>query len=301
MRNGVLFSIARAAALASLGGAQVVALSGAGAAQADGPGESLDVVAAPRPDTHRARMLEFLEVFWIDAWNEMFSFNESGMTLAPAGAGGPRTINVHDGAETVATGQYQELARWFIPALSPAPPGDGAFVFEHFVTAGVVHGSTGRVLPLYGLAQRVVFASEGAEPIAVEAMTPVGVTETPAEAVVAAAAMLALLNGQPLEFPDGEPPFDIDDDPCLCDEIFDSRVAACLADCLACDAACGAAAIAGLLACLAAGPAAPPCIAAVLVAETLCITACIARERACVLRARTDWLLCWMECMAPSP
>jgi hypothetical protein len=298
MRNTFLFSVARAAALASIGGAQVVALP---AAQADGPAESSDIVTAPRPDTHRARMLEVLEVFWIDAWDATFHLGGSGMTLGPVDAGGPRTIAVHDGAETVATGQYQELARWLVPALSPGLPADGSFVFEHFVTAGIAQGSTGRALPLYGLAQRVVFAPEGAEPTVVEGMTPLGVTGTPGAAVAAAAELLALLNADEPAFPESEPPFEVDGDPCLCDEVFDGKLGACFADSLACDAACGAAAIAGLLACMMTGPGAGPCMAAVLVAEALCIAACVGRARACALRARTEWLMCWLDCLAPSP
>jgi hypothetical protein len=298
MRNGVLFGIARAAALASTGGAQIIALAAATPVRADGPVDRPDAFVAPRPDTPRARQLEFLEEFWLDAWGEAFSLHESGMTLGPAGAGGLRALFAHDGSDTVASGHYQELARWAVTALShppQGPPSDGSFVFEHFVTAGLVEGATGMILPIYGLAQRVVFAADGADAIVVEGITPLGTAEGPGDAIAAALDLLALMEADPA-FPDSEPPFDLDGDPCLCDEVFDTELSACLADSLGCQSTCAAAAIAALLACLASGPFAGGCAAAVLVAEALCITGCIHRERACCMRAEIRWLECWMDC-----
>ncbi len=299
MRNGFLFSTARVGALASIVGAPLVVLSDAQRAQAAPRGSGPAGLAARAPAAPAGPFLEFLDEFWQGAWGVEFAPQGSGMLLAQPAGDGPRVVVAHDDSSVAGRGRYQELARFLVPrlGLAPAAPPPGAsFSFEHFVTAGVIQGPTGYVKPLYGIAQKVVFAPDGAAPIVVEGLTPLGVTDTPDGAVAAALDTLGMFTGDPAA-PGDEPPFEPDLDPCLCDEIYFNDLDACFADAIACEAACAAAAIAGILGCLALGPLAAPCMAAVLAAEVICLAGCLARQRACNLRAKNDWLLCWLDCL----
>jgi hypothetical protein len=300
MRNGFLFSTARVGALTSIVGAPIVVIADAQRAQAAPQGSRPAVLAARGPDAHQLPFLEFLDEFWQGAWDADFVPHGSGMLLEQPAGDGPRVVLAHDDSGIAGQGRYQEFARFFVPRLGLAPaaaPPGASFSFEHFVTAGVIQGPTGYVKPLYGLAQRVVFAPDGAAPIVIEGLTPLGVTDTPDGAVDAALETLGLLTDDPAPAPGDEPPFEPDLDPCLCDEIYFNDIDACFADAVACEAACAAVAIAGILGCLALGPGAAPCIAAVLAAEVLCLAACLARQKACNLRAKNEWLLCWLDCL----
>jgi hypothetical protein len=300
MRNGFLFSTARAVALLAIAGAPLVATAGAPSAPTAARSSGPPTVVANKTTRPEIRFLRFLDEFWQQAWNADFVVHDSGMTLEDAGGPGPRAVRAYDAGQLIGSGHYLELVRLDVPVphLSPGdwPPAAG-FSFEHFVTAGVLQGPTGRVTSLYGLVQRVALVPDGAAAIVVEGLTPLGVTATPDGAVAAAFEALDLLAGDADARFDGEPPLTPGADPCLCDEIYANEIDACLAEALACDLACAAAAIGGIIGCLALGPIAPPCIAAVLAAEVICIAACLARQRACNLRATNDWLDCWLECV----
>ncbi|MHC4217123.1 MAG: hypothetical protein ACYSU7_01580 [Planctomycetota bacterium] len=303
MRHGFLFSLARAGALFSIAGAPVIVIADARPVRAAPPGDGPSGpggVVARGPGAPQIRFRKFLDRFWQEAWGTGFSLHESGMTLEPADGPGPRVMLVHDGAQPAGTGVYHELARLDLSTLDHAPLVDASFSFEHFVSAGIAQGSTGRAVPMYGLVQRVVFAPAGPKPIVVEGITPLGMTDTLDAALTAALETQDLLTDA-TDGSDDAPPYDPDDDLCRCDEVYDNEIAACFADSLACEATCAAAAIIGVLGCLALGPAAGPCIAAVLTAEVFCIAGCLARQKACNLRAMNEWLLCWLECLEPSP
>jgi hypothetical protein len=93
-----------------------------------------------------------------------------------------------------------------------------------------------------------------------------------------------------------DPQYEPDLDLCLCDEVYLNEIDACYSSAIACESACAAVAIAGILGCLALGPLAGPCMVAVLAAEVLCIAGCLAKQKACNLRAKNQWLLCWLQC-----
>jgi hypothetical protein len=304
MRDGFLFSTARVGALASIVGAPLVVTADTR------PARAAPLVDEPAPLIERGpgfpelRVLKFLDEFWQDAWGVAFAPNRSGMTLEPSNDAGPRVVLVFDGQAVVAEGLYHELVRHLLPGLGPSPgdaPAEPSFSFEHFVTAGVVQAPGGFARPVYALAQRVAFTPDHAEPIVVEAITPLGVTETAGDAVAGALETLDMLSYDRPGAADGEPPYEPDLDPCLCDEVYLNEVDACFADAIACEAACAAAAIAGILGCLALGPFAGPCMVAVLGAEALCIAGCLARQKACILRAKNQWLLCWLQCASSGP
>ena len=163
MRNGFLFSTARAGALASIAGAPLVVTIDARRAQAVPPGGGPVPVVERGPDSHEIRVLRFLDEFWQGAWDADFVPRGSGMLLEQPAGVGPRVVLAHDDSGIAGQGRYHEFARFFVPrlGLAPAAPPPGAsFSFEHFVTAGVIQGPTGYVKPLYGLAQRVVFTPE---------------------------------------------------------------------------------------------------------------------------------------------
>jgi hypothetical protein len=299
MRSGFLFSTARAGALASIAGAPFVVTLDTRRAQAEPPGNGPAPVVERGPEFHEIRVLRFLDDFWHDAWGTAFTVNRSGMMLEASDGAGPWSVLALDGDEVIAAGRYLEIARHLVPGLGPSPDDpqtDPSFSFEHFVTAGVVQGSSGFAKPIYALVQRVAFAPDNAAPIVVEGLTPLGVTDTLDDAVAGALETLGLLAyGGPGAAGD-EPPYDPDLDPCLCDEVYLNEIDACFADALACESACAAAAIAGILACLVLGPLAGPCMVAVLAAEALCIAGCLAKQKACNLRAKNQWLLCWLQC-----
>jgi hypothetical protein len=304
MKNGFLFSTARATALMSIAGGPVVVIVDTQTARAAPPGRRPEAVVEPGPDLHEIRFRGFLDEFWQGAWDTDFVVHQSGMTLEQTDGGGPRVVLAYDGEETVGTGRYHERARFpvTVPGIPPDDPhAEASFSFEHFATAGILRGSTGYEKPIYGLAQRVVFAPDGADPIVVEGLTPLGVTDTADGAVAAARETLGLLAarvwGGPVDGPHLEPP----ETACLCAEIYFNELDACLADSIACQATCAAVAIAGIVACLALGPLTGPCIVAILTAEALCMAGCLARQKACNLRAETEWLRCWLDCFESGP
>jgi hypothetical protein len=268
-------------------------------AQTVHPGGGPAAVVVRGPDSHELRFLRFLDGFWQDAWGTEFALQESGMMLEPSDGAGARNLLVLAGEEVVAQGRYHEVGRYPVAGLGLSP-GDlspyTSLSLEHSVTVGVVQGSTGWVKPIYGLAQRVVFTPDGAASIVVEGLTPLGVADTLDDAVAGALETLDLLALDGPGAGGGEPPYEPDLDPCLCDEVYFNELDACMADALACEAACAAVAIAGILGCLALGPLAGPCIVAVLAAEALCVAACLAKQKACNLRAQNQWLLCWLQC-----
>jgi hypothetical protein len=302
MRNGFLFSTARAAALASIVGAPLVVISDAQRAQAASRGDQPGMDPTHGPDAPRDPFVDFLDEFWQDTWGEDFVPHQSGMMFEQSPVDGPRVVLAHGASGLVGQGLYEELDRFLVPWQSPVPvdlPADASFSFERFVTAGVIQGPTGYATPLYGLAQRVVFAPGDEAPIVVEAITPLDVTDTPDEAVAGALQTLGLLGGGAGGgggASDDERRYESDLEPCPCDEVFANEFDACVAVATACDAACAAVALAGIIACLALGPLAGPCMAAVLTAQVLCMAACFARQRACKLRATNSWLLCVLDC-----
>ena len=299
MRNGFLFSTARATALTSIAVAPLVVTIDARRAQAVPPGSGAVTVVERGPEIYEIRVLRFLDDFWHNAWGTAFTPNRSGMMLEPSDGAGPRVVLALEGDEVLAEGRYHELARHLVPGLGPStgdPLTGPSFSFEHFVTAGIVQGSSGFVKPIYALVQRVAFAPDNAAPIVVEGLTPLGVTDTLDGALAGALEALDLLAFDGPGAAGDEPQYEPDLDSCLCDEVYLNDIDACFADALACQAACAAAAIAGILACLALGPLAGPCMVAVLAAEALCIAGCLAKQRACNLRAKNRWLLCWLEC-----
>ncbi|MHC5007744.1 MAG: hypothetical protein ACYTGF_10350 [Planctomycetota bacterium] len=299
MRNGFLFSTARAGALASIAGAPLVVAIDARRAQAVPPGGEPAPVTVRGPEFHEIRVLRFLDEFWQDAWGAAFAPDRSGMMLEPSDGAGPRVVLALDGDEVLAEGRYLELARHPVPGLGPSagdPLVDPSFSFEHFVTAGVVQGSGGFVKPVYALAQRVAFTPDDAAPIVVEGITPLGVADSPDGAVAGALEVLNMLTFDGPGPAGDDPQYEPDLDLCLCDEVYLNEIDACYSSAIACESACAAVAIAGILGCLALGPLAGPCMVAVLAAEVLCIAGCLAKQKACNLRAKNQWLLCWLQC-----
>ncbi|MHC4142355.1 MAG: hypothetical protein ACYSUF_10930 [Planctomycetota bacterium] len=299
MRNGFLFSTARAGALASIAGAPLVVTIDARRAQAVPPGGGLVPVVVRGPEFHEIRVLRFLDGFWQDAWGTTFTPHRSGMMLEPSDGAGPRVVFALDGDEVLAEGRYHELARHLVPGLGPSPDDpqvDPSFSFEHFVTAGIVQGSSGFVKPIYAIAQRVAFTPDNSASIVVEGLTPLGVTDTIDGAIAGALEVLDLLAFDGPGPAGDDPQYEPDLDLCLCDEVYLNEVDACYASAIACDSACAAVAIAAILTCLALGPLAGPCMVAALAAEVLCIAGCLAKQKACNLRAKNQWLLCWLQC-----
>ena len=235
-------------------------------------------------------IVTFLEEFWDLAWGVDFTLDESGMSLQDSGVPGVWEVTVHDGPQTVAQGLYVEIERLPVPELDPAT--SEPITYEHFVTAGVMVGQTGAQKAIYGIAQRVAY--EGDEPVVVDALTPLGMTDDVGAAVDEALAVLSQIAGaHPVA---AEPPYTPDDDPCHCDAIYDNGIAACAAGAAACQLACTAAAVAGIAACLGAGPLFPVCVALILTAQAVCLAGCLALQKSCDLSAFNAWLACEHAC-----
>ena len=90
-------------------------------------------------------------------------------------------------------------------------------------------------------------------------------------------------------------------DPCQCQQIHDTDVAACVASAVACDLKCTTIALGAIAACLAAGPFMPACMILILAAEVACLGACVASLHACKLRAQSARLRCLQTCVEARP
>ncbi len=294
MRNGFMFSAARASALASLLCLPILELADRPAAwaAAPAPGPVQITLDGPFPGNPVAW---FLEDFWAAAWGLDFAINQSGITIEGVGTPGVWDLFVHQQLQTVATGQYFEIVSLALPGPVTAPAGGPGsdFAFEQLVTAGLLFGAGGFSSPVYGLRQHISGSAAG-EPFSVDAFTPLGRDED-LNTVLNDAANLHrdLTAGEPEEDDD---PFELD--PCSCDETYGNEISACFAEAIACQAECTAVAMLALAGCLALGPFAAPCMAAVTLAHVACIAKCLARQRACNKRAKIDHLNCWESCEA---
>ena len=291
MRTGFRYEAARAAALVSLSWLSWPGMLPAGrAASAPGaPGGSGGSGGSG------SSIEGILDEIWGLAWGLDFTLNESGMSLEPTGVEGVWNVTVFEQLDPVATGLYLELHRLPLPALSESMP-DDAVSLEHAATVGVLIGSTSFAAPIWGLAQHV--GIDGDQPMVVEGFTPLGVATDLNGALDEALQIVAMVEAaQPAA---AEPPYTPGDDPCYCDEIYDTDVNACRFAALACEGACTAVALGGLIACMFTGPLVPACIAVVIAAEAVCIAACLAQQRSCNLQAYSAWLVCEYAC-APSP
>ena len=278
MRKGFLFKTGRVAAIASLG-------SVANAL----PGPAVERGRS----VHEVAVLNFLDELWNEAWNADFILRESGMGLTQSPRSGAWTVTVYDQHGPIAEGSYDEVLRLLTPEPGAWAIDDDLVAVELFVTAGLLHGVDGFVTPTWGLARRITLAGDDdTAPTVVEGFTPLGTADDLALAIAGAAYLfdslssLAMLAG-------GEP---YTTDPCLCREIHDIDVAACVASAIACDLKCTTIALGAIVACFAAGPFMPACMIVIIAADIACLGACEASYRACALRARSARLRCLQAC-----
>ncbi len=283
MRRGFLFKTGRVAAIASLGSV------------AHGlPGPAVD----RGPSVHQVEVLDFLNELWNEAWNADFVLHESGMGLTPAPLPGSWSVTVYHQQNQIAGGSYDEVLRLVTPEAGAWGIDDDLAAVELFVTAGLLHGVDGFLTPTWGLARRITLAGDDDTDFqVVEGFTPLGTADDLALAIAGAVhlfdtlASLAMLAG-------GEP---YTTDPCLCQQIHDIDVAACVASAIACYLKCTTIALGAIAACLAAGPLVPACMILILAAEVACLGACAAALHACKLRAKSARLRCLQTCVEARP
>lgn len=278
MRKGFLFKTGRVAAIASLGSIAHAL-----------PGPAVE----RGRNVHEVQVLNFLDELWNEAWNADFTLHESGMGLTPSSRPGGWSVTVYDQQGPIAGGSYDEVLRLLTPEPGAWVLDDDLVAVELFVTAGLLHGVDGFVTPTWGLARRITLTGDDdTAPVVVEGFTPLGTADDLALAIAGAVYLfdslssLAMLAG-------GEP---YTTDPCLCRQIHDIDVAACVASTIACDLKCTTIAIGAIIACFAAGPFMPACMILIIAAEIACLGACEASYRACTLRAHSARLRCLQAC-----
>ncbi len=279
MRRGFLFKTGRVAAIASLGSV------------AHGLPRP---VAQLGPGVHEIEVLDFLDELWNAAWNADFVLGESGMGLTPAPLPGTWSVTVYREQEPMAGGSYDEVLRLLTPETGPGALGDGLAAVELFVTAGLLHGVDGFLTPTWGLARRITLLGDNAtESLVVEGFTPLGTADDLAIAVAGAVYLFDTLSGLG-RLPVSDP---FTTDPCVCQQIHDTDVAACAARAVACHLTCTAIALGAIAACTVTGPLMPACMVLVIAAELACLGSCTARYEACKLRAESARLRCVQTCV----
>jgi len=292
MRKGFFFNTARAAAFASLGfwaGALPVQVATAGPPQS-GPGSAV----TPQGDVQTG-VPGFLTEFWDLAWGAEFVLDQSGMGLEPTTVPGTLGVTAYDQYQPIGEGLYDEVLRLQVPGpWNDELPQGGSAVFDLYVTAGTFHGPDGYSTPTWGLVQHIEIDGDDSQPLIVEGFTPLGTADDLAIAVAGATDIVGTLMQWSALTADGPPPFT--PDPCLCGQIYDNDVSACVATAIACDLACTSLALIGLAVCLGAGPFVAPCVLLVLAAHALCIGGCLAEHHACELRAANHRLRCERSC-----
>jgi hypothetical protein len=293
MREGFTFCTARVLALASLGAWPTyrgMLPASAACAAPPSPGHVAEI--DPQDSTHHG-VLAVLNDLWGLAWDAEFVLNESGIGLKPTPMPGAWSATVYRQNRPIAEGSYDEIVRLAAPEIgswNDHLPAD-LLTVELFITAGVLHGTTGLPIPTWGLVRRV--ASTGPAPLVVEGFTPLGAAGDLALAVAGAVNLLSTLSGWSNQ-DDDRPPYTYE--LCQCEEIYDNELGACLATAIGCHLLCASGALGGIVACLALGPLAPACMAVILAAEAACIASCIMKQQACQLRAVNNLIRCRQAC-----
>ncbi len=295
MRAGFTFCTARALAIASIGTWPTYRGLLPASATCAAPPLPRQAVETDPHDLMQLRVLDFLNDLWGRAWDADFVLNESGIGLEPTSRPGAWSATVYRQSRQIAAGSYDEIVRLAAPDIgswNDDVPAD-LLTVDLFITAGVLHGTTGTPIPTWGLVRRVATTGPEGNPLVVEGFTPLGTAGDLALAVAGAVNLLSTLSGWSNP-QDDRPPYTYE--LCQCQEIYDNELAACLATALGCSLLCTAGALGGIAACLATGPFAPACMIIVIAAEAACLASCIMTQQACHLRAANNLLGCREAC-----